>query len=139
MPYGYSDPSAISPLLNKYNLANNSFADVSILNYIAGIDCRNKANNDYLPQYLTIILSIVTLLLIFLVHVKKNHLKRKRNVYVSVASKKLVSIQILTIFQVAVYLLADNFASTPMILTVFQFFQGFSSAAVFWFTDVFFF
>ena len=139
MPYGYSNPNDINPLIERYSLGNDTFAEVSILNYIAGIDCRNKPDNDYLPQYLMIIMSIITLLMIFLVHVKKNYLKRKKYVYVSVASKKLVSIQLLTIFQVTVYLLADNFANSPMILMVFQFFEGFSSAAVFWFTDVFFF
>ena len=138
IPYGYSNPDDLDPILEQYSLENNTFAMLAIQNYIAGIDCRDK-DNDYLPYFLVYITSILSLLMIFLVHIRKNNLKKKKQIYVSIASKKLVSIELLTMLQVSVYLLAENYSINPTVLAVFQFMEGFISSGVFWFTDVFFF
>jgi hypothetical protein len=77
MPYGYLDYDTTVSLLNKYSIDTNQYADVSIQNYVAGIDCRNLSDGDYRPQYLTYVLSIIALLMLFIVHLKKNYLKKK--------------------------------------------------------------
>ena len=41
IPLGYGNPDETLDVINKYNINNNSFANIVIQNVIAGIDCRS--------------------------------------------------------------------------------------------------